>query len=321
MSTGSFKDIEAQVSFQRVIDSTSNGKPLVISSDGNNAISFIHYSNIIGYPIVLFVTEDARNRRIWSLTNQNPYTHLISIQGDYYDAIHIAGTFGKIDGFLSEGGAMNVARRDGVGTILLDATRFLGHIPDHYFQALGSGPGAVAAYEAALRLIKDGRFGTKVPKIHGSQNYPYIPMYDAWTEKSRTINEKYQTESAKHLIDQTYAHVLTNRYPAYSIKGGVYDVLSETDGEFYSVTNEEAKKAQSEFKKHEGWDIVPEAGVTVASLFQAVHKETINTNDTILLNITGGGREKIQEERFKIRPTIPPERDYNLNQIAQGIIK
>ena len=35
------------------------------------------------------------------------------------------------------------------------------------------------------------------------------------------------------------AHVLTNRFPAYSLMGGIYDVLTETKGEMYSVTNEE----------------------------------------------------------------------------------
>ncbi|MFA5103090.1 MAG: pyridoxal-phosphate dependent enzyme, partial [Candidatus Thermoplasmatota archaeon] len=151
--TGSFKDLEAEVTFQRVMGTFDAGKPLVMSSDGNNAISFVHYSNLIRYPIFLFATEDARVRRIWSFSKTNPYTRLFPIYGDYYDAINLANQFSRVEGYLSEGGYRNVGRRDSVGTMVLDATRLLGYIPDHYFQALGSGPGAIAAYEAAQRLL------------------------------------------------------------------------------------------------------------------------------------------------------------------------
>ncbi len=300
--TGSFKDLEAQVTFQRIMSTFDSGKPLVMSSDGNNAISFVYYSNVIRYPIFLFATEDARVRRIWSFSKSNPYTRLFPIYGDYYDAISLANQFSRVEGYLSEGGYRNVARRDSVGTMILDATRLLGQIPDHYFQALGSGPGAIAAYEAAERLLIDGRFGKKLPKIHGSQNDPYTPMYDAWITHSRTIDERFQKESAKHMIDQTVAHVLTNRFPAYSLIGGVYDVLHETNGEMYSITNEEIEKAQTLFERLEGISVVPEAGVTIASLQQAIHKETIHPQDTIVVNITGGGRKEIRRERMHIEP-------------------
>jgi cysteate synthase len=300
--TGTFKDLEAEVTFQRVMNTFDSGKPLVMSSDGNNAISFVYYSNVIRYPIFLFATEDARVRRIWSFSKTNPYTRLFPIYGDYYDAINLANQFSRVEGYLSEGGYRNVARRDSVGTIVLDATRLLGRIPDHYFQALGSGPGAIAAYETAERLIRDGRFGNKLPKIHGSQNYPYAPMYEAWQNHSRTIDERFQKESAKQIIDQTLAHVLTNRFPAYSLTGGIYDVLTATHGEMYSVTNEEIEKAQALFEKIEGISVVPESGVTIASLQQAIQQETVCPQDSILVNITGGGRKEIKRKRMHIEP-------------------
>ena len=156
--------------------------------------------------------------------------------------------------------------------------------------------------EAAERLILDGRFGKTLPKIHGSQNHPYAPMYEAWMNHSRTIDERFQKESAKQMIDQTMAHVLTNRFPAYSLMGGIYDVLTETKGEMYSVTNEEIEKAQQLFEKLEGISIVPEAGVTIASLQQALEKQTISPQDSILVNITGGGRKEIKKERMHIEP-------------------
>jgi cysteate synthase len=66
-----------------------------------------------------------------------------AVKGDYYDAINVAHITGKPD-FVPEGGAKNVARRDGAGTVMLDATLTMKHLPDHYFQAVGSGTGGIA---------------------------------------------------------------------------------------------------------------------------------------------------------------------------------
>ena len=49
--------------------------------------------------------------------------------------------------------------------IILSAVTTIGRIPDYYFQAVGSGTGAIAAWEANMRLIEDGRFGSNT--IHG----------------------------------------------------------------------------------------------------------------------------------------------------------
>ena len=323
MPTGTFKDIEAETAIVRVKDTNVSGKPFVLSSDGNMGVSFIHYSNIYKYPIILVVTEDTRRERLWSYYNELPYLTLVSLEGksDYYDSIKLANNIGKHDSILVEGGAKNIARRDSVGTVMLETSNMLGSVPDHYFQALGSGPGAIAAYEASLRLIEDGRYGSHLPKIHGAQNYPFVPMYDAWKNNTREINEKYQKEEAKSLISRVYAHVLTNRHPAYSVTGGIYDVLSATNGEFYSVTNEEAKEAQKLFKEKENYLVEPPSSVAVASLIQAVENQTVEKGDVILLNITGAGRDEIVKERYQIKPSIMVEREHDIDVVPTKVLE
>ena len=78
---------------------------------------------------------------------------------------------------VSEGGARNIARRDGMGTVMLDAALTIGKMPDHYFQAVGSGTGGISVWEAAIRLRADGRFGQKIPKLQLAQNLPFVPMF------------------------------------------------------------------------------------------------------------------------------------------------
>ena len=45
----------------------------------------------------------------------------MAVQGDYYDAIQIAEKVQSLPGFAAEGGARNIARRDGMGSVMLDA--------------------------------------------------------------------------------------------------------------------------------------------------------------------------------------------------------
>lgn len=295
--TCSFKDLEAQTVLQRIKETKANGKILVVATDGNTGKSFIHFSNILDYPLLVLAKEKRRKEKLWTLKPPNKSCKVISLteKNDYYDVISLADKISQEQGFVPEGGTRNIARRDGMGTIMLDAAFLEGKIPDHYFQALGSGPGAIAVYEASLRLIKDGRFGDKLPKIHGCQNYPFIPMCDAWRKKSRNIDPKYQEKSAKKLIDQVLCTALANRYPAYSIKGGMYDVLSETNGEFYSINNEEISNACQLFEKVEGIDIEEPAGTALAALIQAINNQKVKKEDCILLNISGAGFKRLKK--------------------------
>ena len=148
--------------------------------------------------------------------------------GDYFDAIHLSNLALKSDKFYAEGGAKNVARRDGMATTVLSAATTIGRIPDYYFQAVGSGTGAIAAWEANMRLIEDGRFGNHLMKLMVSQNAPFVPMYNAWREDSRDMLH-YDDDKARRDVEIIDAKVLSNRKPPYSIAGGLYDALKVTE--------------------------------------------------------------------------------------------
>jgi cysteate synthase len=169
-----------------------------------------------------------------------------------------------------------------------------GRIPDHYFQAVGSGTGAIAAWEMSLRLREDGRFGSGRMKLHLSQNAPFTPMTDAWEAGSRTLAA---LPDGRRLSRCIRARVLGNRNPPYSIAGGLYDALSDTGGFMYRVADREARAAGRLFEKLEGCDIDPAAEVALASLQQAVEQGRIGRRDMVALNITGGGYCRLRRER------------------------
>lgn len=285
----------------------SGGKAIVLASAGNTGRAFAHVSALTGTDVYI-VVPDSGIPKLWLPEEPTDSIHLISMTpgNDYTDAINLAGRIAKLPGMVPEGGARNVARREGMGTVMLDAAVTIGKMPDHYFQAVGSGTGGISAWEASLRLREDGRFGSKLPKLQLTQNLPFVPMYNAWQEGRRDIIPEIDMKDAKKRIEETYATVLTNRAPPYSVTGGLYDALVDTDGIMYAVSKEEALDAKALFESLEGIDILPPSAVAAASLLKAVEAGNVGKDDTILLNIAGGGFKRLKEDftLFQIEPEI-----------------
>ena len=246
---------------------------------------------------------------------------LITVDGDYSDAISMSIAIANLPHLNAEGGAKNCARRDGMGTVMLDAATTIGRIPDYYVQAVGSGTGAIAAWEAAQRLISDKRFGHHLPRMILSHNLPFVPMANAWKAGRREIDPMTDMADATQAISQVYADVLTNRNPPYGITGGLFDCLTETGGEISAVSNDEARQAQRLFEECEGIDLDPAAGVTVASLITAAQEGQIDPRKDVMVNITGGGYKRVQEE-FDLIPVtaaFATDRTTSMDQIVRFV--
>ena len=307
IKTCSFKELEAFPTMQKFKDS---GKSLVLASAGNTARAFAHVSALTGVKVYIVVPASGISR-MWLPEEPTDSIRLIQMgpNCDYTDSIHLADRLAALPGMQAEGGARNVARRDGMGTVMLDASVYMKRMPDHYFQAIGSGTGGIAAWEASLRLREDGRFGMKLPRLHLSQNLPFVPMYNAWNADRRDIIKDIDMPEPKKLIHGMYADILSNREPPYSVAGGVYDALCSTDGNMYAISNSEAESAVSLFERLEGIDIFPPAGVAVASLIQAVESGKVKADEHIVLNITGGGVKRLERDYhlYKIEPVAHAE--------------
>lgn len=288
--TGSFKDLEACPTVVRAQE--AGIKALTIASAGNTARAFAHIANITGFEVYLIVPKSYLHM-LWTPEPPTESIHLLTVDGDYWETIELAREFCHINGLTPEGGAKNVARRDGMGTVMLQGALFMNRLPDHYFQAIGSGTGAISCWEMANRLRRHNWQGN--PILHLSQNYPFVPIYHAWQAGRRKILPE-DMENAEKSIEELHAVVLSNRHPPYSEIGGLYDALSDTDGKMYAVTNADAQRAGNQFEDLEGIDILPAAEVAIASLFQAVEQGLVGATDHILLNVTGGGLKRIQED-------------------------
>jgi len=111
---------------------------------------------------------------IWYTEESSSVPTVCIRDGDYSDSIDVARRIAITLGIPFEGGVKNIAKRDGLGIVLLETVSSIGRLPDHYFQAVGSGTGAIAAWEMAERFLKDGRYGDKLPVLHLAQNLPLL---------------------------------------------------------------------------------------------------------------------------------------------------
>ncbi len=294
MTTCSFKETEAYSVCARIPDGEK--RVLVVASAGNTARAFAKVCSENGIPLLLSVPEENIGA-LWFEKPLNDCVKLIcSPRGtDYFDAIALSDAACTSPLFFAEGGAKNVARRDGMATTVLSAAQVLGRIPDAYFQAIGSGTGTIAAWEANLRLIEDGRFGSHKMKLFPSQNVPFLPMYDAWKAGSRPLLPM-DDEKARIQALEIDAKVLSNRRPPYSLRGGVYDALCDAGGDMECATNQDIAEMQQLFLETEGIDIHTAAAVALKGMINAFEAGKLPRESVAMLNITGGGEARFKHE-------------------------
>jgi cysteate synthase len=318
--TASFKECEAYSVCGRLLGSTD--RILVVASAGNTARAFAQVCSENKIPLLLTVPQDNLDA-LWFGEPLNSCVKLVVTEkgSDYFDAIRLANAICKNSHFIAEGGAKNIARRDGMGTTVLSAVTTIGEIPHYYFQAVGSGTGAIAAWEANMRFVADGRFGDRIMQLMVSQNIPFIPMAKAFEQHSRELLPYDDTEARSH-AEEIKAKVLSNRKPPYSLIGGLFDALVSTGGDVLTVTNDEADAARKLFAELEGIDIEQAAAVAVASLVTAVKENRVETDKIIMLNITGGGAQRFKTENKTtgLTPSIVFPIDFNeVDAIAKAL--
>lgn len=285
--TCSFKETEAYSVLAR-LDSDEK-RILVVQSAGNTARAFAQVCSDNRIPVVICVPADSLHD-LWFTRKLDRCVKLVTVPHgcDYYDAISIGEKLTEDPGFILEGGAKNVARRDGMGTTLLSFAEAAGRIPDAYFQAVGSGTGAVAAWENACRLAADGRFGQNNMRVYVGQNAPFTLMYDSWKAGSKELLPL-APDTGRRQSEIILAKVLSNRKPPYSIAGGLYDVLEESNGDVFLADNNDIMYWMMQFRNLEGYDLLPASCVAVSALAEAAGKQLVSKDDYIMLNCTGGG--------------------------------
>lgn len=316
--TCSFKETEAFSVCARM--DKKEKRTLVVQSAGNTARAFAQVCSDNDIPIVICIPFDNRHD-LWFQHKLNPCVKLIASPAgsDYYDAIALGEKLCQDPRFFAEGGAKNVARRDGMGTTLLSAVEAIGRIPDAYFQAVGSGTGAIAAWENNLRLIEDGRFGNNKMKIFVAQNKPFTLLHDSWKARKRDL-APLEPEIGRRQAESILAKVLSNRKPPYSLAGGLYDALIDSRGDAFLASNDDIIYWILQFRNLEGYDIFPAPACAVHALSTAIREGQVVKDDVVMLNITGGGSLAAMAKGFHLlEPELVLSPDLSADEIISKV--
>ncbi|HEY4440196.1 MAG TPA: cysteate synthase [Candidatus Elarobacter sp.] len=315
LASATFKELEAVAVLGRLPD---DGRTLVIASAGNTAAAFARIAGERDVPVLIVIPLDA-----WETLARTvriaPSVRVAAVEGGTYDdAIRLSKVLAAREGYVLEGGVRNVGRRDGMGTAMLAATEAIGLLPDVYVQAVGSGAGALAAHEAALRLIADGRFGSTAPRLLLAQNAPFTPIHDAWARRGAALDER-DPNVVRDQLGRLGAAVLSNQAPPYATQGGLRAALAQSDGLTRAVSNDEMARAMLLFAEREGIDVEPAAGVALAALAQAVRDGEIARDATVMLHVTGGGRARLRPVIAEQRPALIVRRDETEHRSADDV--
>lgn len=312
MQTCSFKETEAFSVCARM--DKKEDRVLVVQSAGNTARAFAQVCSDNEIPVVICIPEDNQHD-LWFHKRLHRCVKLVAAPHgcDYYDAIALGEKLAQDPHFFLEGGAKNVARRDGMGTTLLNCVEKTGRIPDAYFQAVGSGTGAIAAWENAERLAADGRFGENKMRVYVAQNAPFTLIHDSWKAHSRDLVALDPVEGRRQ-AEVILAKVLSNRKPPYGLAGGMFDVLEASGGDTFTCTNDDIMYWLLQFRNLEGYDLLPAPCAAVAALAQAVREGLVGKDEYIMLNCTGGGTLAsmakgyvLKEPDLVLDPSLPAE--------------
>jgi cysteate synthase len=319
LDTATFKELEAWTVLARLPDDFQG--TLVVASAGNTAAAFARTCSRTGTRCLIVVPETA----LPALRFGEPLAPCVRIVAlgegaDYSDATALAEAIAQLDGFVAEGGVRNIGRRAGLGTTLLAAVEAIGRLPDYYFQAVGSGAGGIGVFETAELLVADGRYGDRPPRLMLSQNLPFVPLYDSWKTGRREL-VPIDPDEGRRRIAQISASVLSNRQPPYAVGGGVYDALTATQGDMLVATNDEAAAARRLFEDLEGIDIDPAGAVALATLRNAARDGAVHKDAMVLLNITGGGRQRRCRERRQLdaRPALRLRRETRRSKAVEQV--
>jgi cysteate synthase len=306
LETGTFKELEAYTVLARM---PRDSAILTVASSGNTGAAFGWVCSVSQQPCLLVVPAKGLRRFVFRAP-LDPCVRLVVIEdGDYPDAISFVNSLAQTPDFQLEGGIKNVGRRDGLATVLLSAFEAMQRLPRYYFQAVGSGTGAIAVHEAARRL-RAGVPGLLLPRLMLCQNSPFTPIHDAWQAErlspgsDRSMGAAGPAERYRHAIGEVHADELTNWSPPYQLRGGIRDSLAESDGDVLLASSDSARVAQSMFFQFEDIDIEPAAAVAVACLRDAVASGRIDPQDDVLLNVTGGGRLRAAADH-PVFPAVP----------------
>ena len=289
--TSSFKDRQAAVTISALKEAGIT--EMVAASTGNVAISYSAYAARAGIKLWAFVTSLVPAVKMQEIALYG--SQVIKVTGSYDQAKEVASEFARQRGLFQDLGARTLTSIEAMKTIAFEICEQLTvtnnfdsqqsliklnnewKSPDWYVQAISGGMGPLGICKGFHELVTMD-FTNRIPRIALIQADGCAPMANAWKEG---LENALPIKSPRTLIETLATGDPGRMYPL------LRKWVTDTNGTFESVSDEEAYRAMHILAKMEGISAEPAAAAAFAGLFKLVRSGLIKPTDVVVVNCTG----------------------------------
>ena len=273
--TFSFKDRPSSIGVSKCLEF---GIDVVgCASTGNLAAAVAAHAAKAGLDCFILVPETVELNKIVQMATYG--AHIVAIKGTYDEANALGVMAAEYFGW----GLVNINIRpyyvEGSKTLSYEiANQMEWTFPDHVIVPLGSGGLLCSVYKGFKELETIDLSSDEIPRISGTQPIGCAPIVKAFRDGTNMIPIENPDTVVKSLA-------IGNPASGYQ----VIDIIKETDGTADAPTDKEILDAGKLLAKTEGIFAEPAGSVTLATLIRLVEREEIDSDEKIVLLVTGSG--------------------------------
>jgi len=253
-------------------------KDFVMPSAGNAGAALSAYTAHAGVKAHVFVPKDTPELIQKEIEHMGG--ELTLIEGLISDAGRVAKEEGIKNNWFSVSTLKEPYRVEGKKTMGLElAEQFEWSLPDVIIYPTGGGTGIVGMWKAFEEMEILGLIGKDRPKMVSVQPSGCQPIVRAFEN-----GDKFATP-----WENAHSFASGIRVPGAIGDYLILNAINESNGTAIAVDDSEIKEAMYSFAKTEGIIVCPEAAATVAATVKLTNEGFIDSNDKVVLFITGSG--------------------------------
>lgn len=279
--TGSLKDRASALIVARAM--AEGIEVVTTASTGNAAAALAGLAASVGLPSVIFVPAAAPEAKIAQLLIYGAAVMLV--QGNYDNAFDLAVAASERYGWYNRNTGMNPYTLEGKKTVAFEvAEQFGWDVPDVLVVSVGDGNIISGVYKGFTDLLELGWID-RIPRLIGVQSTGSAACYQAW--KAGADPATMAPINAQTVADSIAADLPRDRVKAVR-------AVKESGGAFVAVPDEAILDGIPALARLSGVFAEPAGAAVYAGTRAAIDEGTIQTDDRVVLLVTGNGLKDIK---------------------------
>lgn len=281
LPTGSFKDRASGIAVMKAQE--KKAAVITTASTGNAAAALSGICASMGQPNVIFVPDSAPVAKIAQLLAFGSTVMLV--KGTYDDAFELCLQAAQEYGWYNRNTAYNPYMTEGKKTCSYEICEQLHwQPPDYIFVSVGDGC-IIGGLHKGLKDLQALGWIDHIPKLIGVQAEYSNYLHEAWVKGEDVLHKPPITPCTA--ADSISAGLPRDRLKAMA-------AITETDGAFVKVTDEEILQAIPLLGRTSGVFAEPAGAASLAGLMKAINDGLVSASDRVVLVNTGNGLKDIQ---------------------------